>query len=129
MAHIDAYSEFDYLKKSVTVDDTMAYSSSNFPAPNSTEFLNSFPIFLVAKGDIFANNSNYSSSLILPIDMRFNSGHIISISMYTLLCILSAGGMLSLIQISLVKLTSPYVIAKYKNKLKFWPCKLKCMKN
>lgn len=105
MAHIDAYGESDYLNKSVTVDNTMAYSSNNFPALNSTESLNSLPILLVAKGDIFANSSNYSSSLILPIDMRFNSGHIISISMYTLLCILSAGGMLSYLQISLVKLT------------------------
>lgn len=57
------------------------------------ETVNSSLSYLVEIDDILANNSNDSSSLLLPIDMRFNSGHIVSISMYTLLCLLSAGGM------------------------------------
>ncbi len=41
----------------------------------------------------FTNSSKYIKLPTLPIDMQFNAGHIISISVYTTLCVLSAIGM------------------------------------
>lgn len=40
---------------------------------------------------IYHNNTN--TSLKLPIDMQFNSGHVVSISVYSVLFVLSALGM------------------------------------
>lgn len=59
---------------------------------NSTvqEILSATDLFVA--NNTFANGSTHLAADIFPIDMQFNSGHVVSISMYALLCILSGGG-------------------------------------